>query len=393
MKETPIRSVWVVLATLALSNTLVDPARSQDKNDTTEAKRLFKEGNALFIEKDYQAAIERFSASIELYPTYNGFYNLANSYRALRRYADALDVVKAMNETLGPPSKPSVKEQFQSFETDIYSIVGVLRVRVKPDGATVSVDGLEVGRTPIKEGLILGPGIHEVTARKIGFDKATVHAEVHSEQHSSVEIELSPEVAALYLTVDVQGALVTLDNEPMGKTPLEAPLSMPPGAHRLVVSKPGYITEDQELNIVPGDKTALTVTLEKRPDIDDTQAEIVREGRHGPLFWISLSATGAAAVLGGIFWGLASAKANDVQKNDSDYLAARTEDMINFYDDERRDARKTGRRFQNAAIGLTVATGVFAAATVGVIIFETHRRPSENPQSLSARPGGLTVRF
>lgn len=390
MKKKTSWNVWVVVATLMLSNAIISPALSQE-TDAKEAKRLFKEGNVLFIEKDYDAAIERFSASIELFPTYNGFYNLANSYRALRRYAEALAVIKEMRETLGTPSKPSVRKQFNSFETEIFAIVGILRIRAKPNGATVLVDGREVGRTPLKKGLILGPGIHEVTVRKIGFEKRTVNAEVHSEQHSAIKIELKPEAAELYLTVDVHGALVTLDNEPMGKTPLDAPLRMPPGPHRLVVSKPGYRSEDQEVNIVPGDKTALTVTLEKKAFSDPPK--INTSPKRSRLFWISLSATAATTVLGSVFWGLAAAKANDVQNNNSKYLAANTSEMIDFYDAARRDARKTGKRFNNAAIALTVTAGVFVAATAGIFLFEIKQQPSETMSALSLRPGGLTVGF
>jgi hypothetical protein len=240
--------------------------------------------------------------------------------------------------------------------------------------------------------LILGPGIHEITIRKVGYGKEVVHAEVHSEQQSTIDVALKAAAAELYLTVDVAGALVTLDNEPMGKTPLKAPLNLPPGMHRLSISKPGYRSEIQDVNVVPGDKTALTVTLEKKRVSPTKPAVAPKRPRRSPLFWAALSGTTAGAILGGVFWGLAVNKAAAVKDYNSDYLDAETKDMINFYDKARRAARDDGKNFEKAAVGLTISAGLFAAATVGILVWDIQRH-SETEQSISLRPGMLTLRF
>lgn len=71
------------------------------------------------------------------------------------------------------------------------------------------------------------------------------------------------------------GAVVTLDGEPIGETPLQ--VQVPAGEHDIVVAYEGYIKRRERLGFVDGVKEQLSVELEPLPD-DITQD--ARDGRN-----------------------------------------------------------------------------------------------------------------
>lgn len=67
------------------------------------------------------------------------------------------------------------------------------------------------------------------------------------------------------LVVDTKpsGALVFVDDEVVGTTPLERPVLE--GAHKVRVSLPGYVAEERELSLVPGVREQVTLELQRTP--------------------------------------------------------------------------------------------------------------------------------
>lgn len=69
--------------------------------------------------------------------------------------------------------------------------------------------------------------------------------------------------AALKLTSNPRGAIVTIDEQIAGTTPLERPIV--PGKHLIRVSQDGFISIEREVTFVEGVSEDLTFTLEKLP--------------------------------------------------------------------------------------------------------------------------------
>ena len=90
------------------------------------------------------------------------------------------------------------------------------------------------------------------------------------------------------LTSEPAGAIVTLDGEIIGATPLERPIV--PGKHVLRVSADGYIGVEREIVIVEGVSEELNVTLEQIPSRLPSR----------PWGYVSLG-FGVAALGGGVF--------------------------------------------------------------------------------------------
>ena len=395
-EQTDFISIRATGATLifALGVLIGVPGATDEKDD---AKQLFEEGKSLFVEKRYEAAIERFRSSLDRFPTYNGYYNLANSYRALRRYAEALLTVDEMQRTLGPSGKKEMREKFEEFESSVKAVIGTLLLKVTPDGASVEVDGMGVGTSPLLEPLILGPGLHEILVSKVGFEKHESLVQIESEKESALSVALAQAKGKLFLTIDEAGALVTVNDEPAGKTPLTNAIALPPGNHRVQVTKPGFRAIDQMVNIKTGAKTALSMSLDRlpKPPIDGDE-KTAQKRRLSPLFFALLGGTVVAGGLSGAFWGMAAHKAGVVQDSNLEYVNAPTIEAAQPYDDRRLNAKDAGETYQKVAIGFTIASGLCAIATLSVMFrdlktTQTKKAPAETTVEMS--PSGVIVRF
>jgi tetratricopeptide (TPR) repeat protein len=69
------------------------PATEQSQADI-EARRVFKEGDRLYAEGDYEGAVRAFEKAFELSKQPALKYNLANAYERLARYEEALAALK-----------------------------------------------------------------------------------------------------------------------------------------------------------------------------------------------------------------------------------------------------------------------------------------------------------
>jgi hypothetical protein len=92
-------------------------------------------------------------------------------------------------------------------------------------------------------------------------------AGMSAEQRADVEAALAAIydlVGTLQLKVSEAGADVSVDSEPVGTTPLAAPLVMDLGKHTLSVKKDGFDAVEQTIEISGGNQTSATITLVRR---------------------------------------------------------------------------------------------------------------------------------
>lgn len=74
--------------------------------------------------------------------------------------------------------------------------------------------------------------------------------------------EIGDRTGQLTLEVTEPGATITLDDKPVGTTPLAAPLRLPVGPHRVRVTKDGFVPFDQAPNVAAGSTSTVQVKLE-----------------------------------------------------------------------------------------------------------------------------------
>ena len=120
-----------------------------------------------------------------------------------------------------------------------------------PTGASLLVDGEEVGKTPLTTDLMAGTYVLE--ARNEGYDTWSTELIVVANQPQAVpDIVLEKAGATLTLRSEPVGATVTVAGQFRGQTPLVLPLR-PDEAHEITLSKAGYKTVARTIRVEPGE--------------------------------------------------------------------------------------------------------------------------------------------
>jgi formylglycine-generating enzyme required for sulfatase activity len=152
----------------------------------------------------------------------------------------------------------------------------------EPAGATVSVDGAAVGRTPLT--VDLSSGSRAVAVTLTGHRPAGRTIEVVAERPLTVpSFRLAPLPGRLRLASEPAGAAVRVDGEFRGETPLEIEVQ-PLREHALRLTKAGHEAAESTVTLGLGEEKSVSLVLP--PRLGDVQvtgepvdAEVVVDGQ------------------------------------------------------------------------------------------------------------------
>ena len=139
-------------------------------------------------------------------------------------------------------------------QAELEFIAGSIVVVAKPDGATVSLDGSDVGTTPDVRIDNVHPGKHTVTVTKDGYSTATEAISVAKLQEVTVNVSLEATAGLLLVTTVPAGASVYSNGALLGTTPLEK-ADMPIGLHALRLASPAYADAFVSVDVVLGEES------------------------------------------------------------------------------------------------------------------------------------------
>jgi outer membrane receptor for ferrienterochelin and colicins len=180
--------------------------------DKAEAQKHFKTGLALMKVEDFAGAAAEFEASVATFPTKTGLFNLANCYKALQRYGDALAVIDRLKRDFASKLKPEIKEAVERQEREIQSLVARLTLETVPADASIKIDGKDVGTGPTLGPLLLGPGEHEIEAARPGHHSQRRSVKLVSGAGQTEKFVLEAEAGSLVVRANVAGAAVFVDS-------------------------------------------------------------------------------------------------------------------------------------------------------------------------------------
>ena len=165
-------------------------------------------------------------------------------------------------------------EAWTPSPTDL-STVATLTVTSTPSGATVYVDGLQIGKTPL-QGYQIDTGVRRVKQVKVGlslsgYNNRTTHLTLKGGQeevwHAGHLEKLVSRTTTLTVTSTPNGATVYIDGVQVGKTPLTG-YQVDTGIRRekqveVGLELSGYKSRVAKLTLKGGKKTQWEVRLEK----------------------------------------------------------------------------------------------------------------------------------
>lgn len=269
-----------------------------DETGQEPARKHFENGLVLMQTEDYAGAAAEFEASVKLLPTKNGLFNLANCYKALHRYGDALKTVDQLRARFKNDLDNEWLTEIDTFEKTLKGIIAALFVQVNEEGATILVDGVLVGTSPMADALLVGPGDHEITVAKEGFSSLKRTVKLVSGKKNIEHFEL--EIAATQLTINanVAGATVTVDGEPIGPTPIiNHPLTA--GEHLIRIEHAAYQPLEKRV-VFPAGKTTTTdvslLPLAERPTDGPVEAATATPKKKHVGSLVSFAVGGAAGI-------------------------------------------------------------------------------------------------
>jgi eukaryotic-like serine/threonine-protein kinase len=139
-----------------------------------------------------------------------------------------------------------------------------LRIETDPPGATVSVDGKEVGVSPLTLADVT-PGLRTVRVFHDGYAPTELSLEVAPETAlAPLHFSLQAVEARGTVTSEPSGAIVTVDGREAGKTPLDG-LRLAPGPHDVRVEAAGYRSWRQRVEATAGQAVTLQARLVPQP--------------------------------------------------------------------------------------------------------------------------------
>ena len=221
--------------------------------------------------------------------------------------------------------------------------------------------------------------------------------EILAEKKKEVEgilDQLGGVIGSLTVAADVEGASVFCSGDPVGKTPLEAPLRLDVGHYKVKVTKEGYEDYSTEIDLPGGKLVVLNAKL--TPLKAGGPAAPGKSGQGGgdagkkktksPLMiygWATLGAGAALLVAGAATGGAALSLGSDLEGN-----CPRGECGPAYHDDN--------NRMKSLALGTNVLLGLGGACVLtGVVLLavgsKAERKPKKKPSVSLLSPAGLVL--
>ena len=250
------RSRALGYAFLGAAILLAWPAVAAPPSDAArnEARERFDRGLKLVNQNDNEGALAEFRRAYELVPHPILLYNMGLVLAATNRPVEA---VETLDRLLAAPADLDAERLTRAQDERARQLgrIGEIEVASSIAGASIELDGVEVGRAPLRAPLRVASGDHIVGAVAPGHAPLRRKVSVAGQARARVELELTPiegKPAQLEIVSRVPEAEVLVDGQLVGHTPLGASLALAPGTRSIEARRPGYVSARQTLNLGPG---------------------------------------------------------------------------------------------------------------------------------------------
>ncbi len=179
---------FAALAVVVSLSSAAGPASAQDA--VAQAREHFGRGVANFDGRRYLQALEDFQRAYAVRPHPAVLVNIANCFVQLQRYPEAvIHFERYLAESRNLPEDQR-RETERALE-DARTHIGELLFDIQPSGATVKVDGREVGRSPFSRPLVVPAGSHRVEVSAPGMQSQSRVVTVEGGMTANVRLSLS----------------------------------------------------------------------------------------------------------------------------------------------------------------------------------------------------------
>jgi tetratricopeptide (TPR) repeat protein len=168
-------------------------ADPQPGSSVKEAGKHFQRGVALYNEADYRAALVEFRRAYDIAPNAAVLYNIGQTYYQLQNYAAALSTLERYLNEAGAtaPHRPEVEQTLAILQAR----VGKVAITTNVPDCEVTIDDELVGKTPLREPLLVSIGHRKVTVMREGRPPETRFVDVAAGDTVPLTLALSEPTA------------------------------------------------------------------------------------------------------------------------------------------------------------------------------------------------------
>ena len=325
------------------------------------AKALFQEGNRLRAKRDHAGALARYREAYQLAPSYKIDLNMGLSYLDMGRRAEAATMLERFLRRGAHRSPGYIVTLAHRRLARLKRSLASIRVQCGMGDATVTVNGLVRGRTPLHEAIYFAvdgvPMSLDITVRRRGYLPRTFKRVLRTGRHVELDVVLrpGPRVPGVRVQMDLDRSLGP--KVPHAREQLELDDSLGPWPSRAVMET----------------------------EMDDEGDPIQAAQRRRKTIWgLTLLGTGLAlAVTAGVLYGVGVSAGDEAYERYQASTAGTDQATIDGHREEVEAARA------KVAAG-SVLLGAALAAT-GVSIYLLVTRPVAADRRRSAGVGALGV--
>ncbi len=219
----------------------------------------------LYTARDYRSALERFRKAFEVSKNPRTLYNVGVCWKNLNQYAQAIRVWQeelTLQKRLEAEDVAKAKAAISALE----AFVSSLQIRVNEVGATLEVDGLELGQSPFVEPLAVDIGERQVRLTKAGFEPIERKVMVERGRVASLDLRMVHLEKKGHLELLVQGppdSVVFMDGRELGRGGYSG--DVPAGRHTFEARAEGFTTTSQTSEVPYGEDVAITLAMSEAP--------------------------------------------------------------------------------------------------------------------------------
>jgi hypothetical protein len=355
----PINRVVLFTLLLTLSSAYAGPKSAEVLTEEAIASYLgghFEKSIKLLDQAQRATSEEKLLTKIHLY---RGLCHgvLGNNPSAQKAFKQAL----VLDPTLALDPTETKEALLALFGRARQELSGTIQVESDRSEARLTIDNKETGRLPYRGSLPIGKHTIEVMTpdQRYSFSDTVV---IYANRATSVSAKLRPFLAELKVASKPLAALVLLDQDRIGYTPLQRLLQ--PGQYQLRLELDGYHPYLTHLQVSAGQNLSIAAELQHRastPSPKSAPKEGFKAPRKRRRVWTWVAASGALLGAGtGLGLGLWARTGWEQYQE-----AARTGDEATYY--SLRDS------IPNRAMGSTISfslAGAFALTAVVLYFVE-----------------------
>jgi tetratricopeptide (TPR) repeat protein len=173
---------------------------------------------------DFQGGLQAFKDAYAAKPHYAVWYNIAQAHISLGQPLEAIETLlrylREGQDQIPPEERLQVEAQIKALE----AFLGELEVTTEPSGALLTVDGREIGRSPLAEPIRLVAGTHTITASLDGRPTVERTVSMEKERRYQLYLQLPPQPAQPPSTGPHDNLLRSPAAQPIAPTPARSRL-------------------------------------------------------------------------------------------------------------------------------------------------------------------------